>query len=86
MTSNMTFKKPRRASISARVDALRALANLAGTFGAFFILCTAGSSDAGRLSVPELILRLLFGAVLLLTWRVLAFYAEELDRKSRRGR
>ncbi len=86
MTSNMTLKKTRRAVTSVKVDTLRALANLCGTFGAFFILCTAGSSDAGRLSVSEIVLRLLFGAVMLLAWRVIAFYAEELDRKSRKLR
>ena len=85
MTSNMTLKK-RHASISIKVATLRTLANLAGTFGAFFILCTAGSSDAGRLSITEIVLRLFSGAVLLLAWRVIAFYANELERKSRKPR
>ena len=82
MTSNITLKN--RRTTSARVDLLRFFANLSGLFGAFFILLSAGSSDAGLLSVGELALRITLGAALLVLWRTLSFFAGELDRKARR--
>ena len=83
MTSQITFKQHRNTT-SKRVDLLRLAANLSGLFGVFFILLSAGSSDAGLLSVGELILRITLGGALLLLWRTLTFFAGELDRKSRR--
>ena len=83
MTSQLSVKQ-HRSTTSLRVDLLRLVANLAGLFGAFFILLSAGSSDAGLLSVGELVGRITLGAALLLLWRTLSFFAGELDRKRRR--
>lgn len=82
MTSDLTLRKKTRGPVrTSRIDLLRIAANLAGLFGAFLILFAAGSSDAGLLSVPELILRLVLGFSLLLFWRALHFFADELSRR-----
>lgn len=83
MTYQITVQS-RRHTTSFRVDVLRLIAHLCGLFGAFFLLFSAGASDAGRLSLGELLLRITLGAALLLLWRALCFFANELDRRSRR--
>ncbi len=80
MTSNITLTQKARRSTTRRVDALRLISILSGLCGAFLILFTAGSSDAGLLNVGEIVSRVLFGGVLLLFWRALSFFASELER------
>lgn len=84
MTTSYSLKEGARYTTSFRVDLLRFAANLVGLCGAFFILFTAGSSDAGLISLPDLFLRLTLGFSLLFLWRALSFFAGELDRRARR--
>lgn len=65
---------------TSRVDALRLAANLSGLSGALLLLLTAGSSDAGALTLSDLVVRMTLGISLVLLWRALSFFAEELER------
>ncbi len=69
---------------SSKVDTLRATASLLGLGGAFLILSAAGGSDAGTLSVAQMLLQVTLGAVSLLCWRVLSERANRLSRSHQR--
>ena len=85
MTNNITLTQKVKATPHAKnrrlqADLLRFAANLSGLFGVFFILFTAGASDAGMLEFSDLILRIILGASMVLLWRALTFFAAELER------
>ena len=76
--------KKRARPTLAKVDTLRATASLLGLGGAFLILSAAGGSDAGTLSVAQMLLQVMLGAVSLLCWRVLSERANRLSRSRQR--
>ena len=84
MTTSYTYTPAARKNTVKHIDRLRVCALLSTLLGAFWIVLTAGGSDAGLFSVGGLLLRLAGGGALILLGRALNFFASELFKQARK--